>query len=902
MMNVLAIDTSTGHVVSGIVQVPADGGDPVTLATVDVDSPRGHMELLTPGILQGLDAAGLTPGDIDAVVVGTGPGPFTGLRVGMATAAAFGDALGVPVHGVPSVAAVAATLPDITAADGDDAPDTTAAGTETAADGDDAPARAAQVTDRREVLVITDARRREWYHARYALSPGTAGTAPALETLSPPAVDTPAAAVAAAPAGVPVLVASGVAAQVRELFGPDRRILDDDAHPSARSLVRAALATGADLRADAPPLRALYLRRPDAAEPKPRAVSPALTGDVTARTSAEPTADTPAPGERPVVVTLPPEAAPRCAELEQQLFPGDSPWPVEGFIAEITAPRTHFLGLVLPDDPAAATGADGEGAPTAATGADRKGAPTAATGADRDAADRGATVTGEVIGYAGIAVNGPAADPECEIHTIGIDPRHQGRGWAHLLMEPLMELADQLGAPVYLEVRTDNDAARGLYRSYGFEEVGLRRNYYQPSGADAYTMVRPARRADTADGGTDRTDGAADRGTDATPDGDVTVVLGIESSCDETGVGVVALDRRADGGHRVELIADEVASSMDQHARFGGVVPEIASRAHLEALVPTVRAARRALRRRTGRDRPDAVAATIGPGLAGALLVGSAAAKAYAAAWQVPFYAVNHLGGHVAVDAVAGPGGNDAARAQQAPAGGDAARGAEGAPDGGDTLGHAVALLVSGGHTQILEVDGIGHPMRELGGTLDDAAGEAYDKVARLLGLGYPGGPVIDRLAATGDPVAVAFPRGLTRPGDAPYDFSFSGLKTAVARYVEQAERDGRTIAVADLCASFQEAVVDVLTAKAVRACVDTGATTLLLGGGVSANRRLRELARQRCDAAGVALRVPPLRLCTDNGVMTATLAAELIAAGEGPSGLGVGSYPSLDVAVPLVR
>ncbi|MDH2455620.1 tRNA (adenosine(37)-N6)-threonylcarbamoyltransferase complex transferase subunit TsaD [Corynebacterium bovis] len=382
----------------------------------------------------------------------------------------------------------------------------------------------------------------------------------------------------------------------------------------------------------------------------------------------------------------------------------------------------------------------------------------------------------------------------------------------------------------------------------------------------------------------------------------MTVVLGIESSCDETGVGVVALDRRADGGHRVELIADEVASSMDQHARFGGVVPEIASRAHLEALVPTVRAARRALRRRTGRDRPDAVAATIGPGLAGALLVGSAAAKAYAAAWQVPFYAVNHLGGHVAVDAVSGAGGNDAARAQVTPAGGDAARGAEGTPAGGDTLGHAVALLVSGGHTQILEVDGIGHPMRELGGTLDDAAGEAYDKVARLLGLGYPGGPVIDRLAATGDPAAVAFPRGLTRPGDAPYDFSFSGLKTAVARYVEQAERDGRTIAVADLCASFQEAVVDVLTAKAVRACVDTGATTLLLGGGVSANRRLRELARQRCDAAGVALRVPPLRLCTDNGVMTATLAAELIAAGERPSGLGVGSDPSLDVAVPLVR
>ncbi|MCZ9309343.1 tRNA (adenosine(37)-N6)-threonylcarbamoyltransferase complex transferase subunit TsaD [Corynebacterium uberis] len=346
------------------------------------------------------------------------------------------------------------------------------------------------------------------------------------------------------------------------------------------------------------------------------------------------------------------------------------------------------------------------------------------------------------------------------------------------------------------------------------------------------------------------------------------IILGIESSCDETGVGIVELS--ADGAVRV--LANAVASSMDQHARFGGVVPEIASRAHLESMVPVMDEALR----QAGIARPDAVAATVGPGLAGALLVGASAAKAYAAAWGVPFYGVNHLGGHVAVASLEG-----------------------------DALGHAVALLVSGGHTQILEVPGPGLPMRELGSTLDDAAGEAYDKVARLLGLGYPGGPVIDTLARRGNPQAIAFPRGLTKRVDEErghaYDFSFSGLKTAVARYVEAAEREGRTIDVADVCASFQEAVCDVLTAKAVRACVDVQAPTLLLGGGVAANSRLRELAQQRCAAAGVALRVPSPALCTDNGLMIATVAAQLIHAGAAPSGLQVGTNPSLEVEVPLV-
>ena len=341
------------------------------------------------------------------------------------------------------------------------------------------------------------------------------------------------------------------------------------------------------------------------------------------------------------------------------------------------------------------------------------------------------------------------------------------------------------------------------------------------------------------------------------------IVLGIESSCDETGAGLV---RITDGAP--ELLGHALASSQDEHARFGGVVPEIASRAHLEAMTATVRAAFD--NAGIGYRDVDAVAVTCGPGLAGALLVGVAAAKAYAAAWDVPLYGVNHLAGHVAAD----------------------------------TLEHGVlptptlALLVSGGHTQLLRVDDLAGDITELGSTVDDAAGEAYDKVARLLGLGYPGGPVIDKLARDGNPLAVRFPRGLTGPRDAPYDFSFSGLKTAVARHVEAAERAGRLVDVPDVCASFQEAVVDVLTAKTVRAATDLGIGTVVIAGGVAANRRLRQLAEERCAAAGLTLRVPRPGLCTDNGAMIAAVGAHVVAAGGAPSGPLLTGDPGLPVSV----
>ncbi len=341
--------------------------------------------------------------------------------------------------------------------------------------------------------------------------------------------------------------------------------------------------------------------------------------------------------------------------------------------------------------------------------------------------------------------------------------------------------------------------------------------------------------------------------------------MGIESSCDETGVGIVR--RHPDGS--CELLADEVASSVAEHARFGGVVPEIASRAHLEAIVPAVR---RALST-AGIVAPDALAVTIGPGLAGALLVGVAAAKAYAAAWDIPFYALNHLGGHVAVDTLEhGP------------------------------MPPCVALLVSGGHTHLLHVEDLSRPLVELGSTVDDAAGEAFDKVARLLGLGYPGGPALDAAAVTGDPAAIAFPRGMTGPRDARHDFSFSGLKTAVARYVEAQHRQGvDELPIPDIAASFQEAVADVLTMKAVRAAQDVGVDTLVLGGGATANTRIRSMAEERCAAAGLTLRIPKPRLCTDNGVMIAALGAHMIGGGAEPSPLSVASDPGLPVSVSQV-
>jgi len=338
------------------------------------------------------------------------------------------------------------------------------------------------------------------------------------------------------------------------------------------------------------------------------------------------------------------------------------------------------------------------------------------------------------------------------------------------------------------------------------------------------------------------------------------LVLGIETSCDETGAGLVR-------GH--ELLADAIASSVAEHARFGGVVPEVASRAHLEAMVPAVDRALATAGVRLG--QVDAIAVTAGPGLAGALQVGVSAAKAYALALGKPLYAVNHLAAHIAVDQL----------------------------EHGPLPRPVVALLVSGGHSSLLLVPDVTAEVLPLGATIDDAAGEAYDKVARLLGMGFPGGPPIDAAAGAGDGAAIAFPRGKYRDGT--LDFSFSGLKTSVARWVQARQQAGLPVPVADVAASFQEAVADVLTRKAIDACRAHDVKDLIIGGGVAANSRLRALAAERCEAAGIRLRVPRPGLCTDNGAMVAALGSELVAQGAPASQLDVPADSSLPVTTVLV-
>ena len=443
-----------------------------------------------------------------------------------------------------------------------------------------------------------------------------------------------------------------------------------------------------------------------------------------------------------------------------------------------------------------------------------------------------------VIGYAGLSK--VTSSDSADIQTIAVSDSHRRKGIGRELMKRLIQKAASLSAnTLWLEVREDRPAPQALYMELGFEAVDRREKYYQPDGVAAIVMKL-----------------ALSAQAKLEP-----LVIGIETSCDETGIGIV---------RGSTLLANVISSSMDQHARFGGVVPEIAARAHLEAIDSTLQMALQDAG--ISLQEIDAVAVTNGPGLAGALMVGVGAAKALAVAIDKPIYAVNHLVAHVAVDVL----------------------------ERGELEVPCVALLVSGGHTSLLLVRDLLNDVQLLGETIDDAAGEAFDKIARVLGLSYPGGPEIDRVAKDGNPKAIRFPRGLTLPKDMEkhrYDFSFSGLKTAVARHVELAEQKGEQISIPDVAASFREAVVDVLVSKAINACLENNVPRLILGGGVVANARLREEAESRCAEAGIELRIPALSLCTDNGAMIASLAAQKIMAGVAPNDLDFGVYSTLPVS-----
>ena len=442
-----------------------------------------------------------------------------------------------------------------------------------------------------------------------------------------------------------------------------------------------------------------------------------------------------------------------------------------------------------------------------------------------------------VVAYGGVML----ADDGAHLMDIAVEPSMRSEGVARDLLWRLAADAAARGSErMTLEVAPSNAAALGLYRSAAFDVVGSRPGYYSETGEDALVLwsrpLAPHLRAREAAGA----------GHD--------VILAIETSCDETAASVMR-------GGREEL-SNVVASQVDFHARFGGVVPEIASRKHTEAIVPVVDEALSAAG--VGFEDLHAIAVTHGPGLVGALVVGLAYAKGLALASGLPLIGVNHLEGHIYAARLIDP----------------------------DLAPPLVALLVSGGHTMLVHAPEWGR-YEVLGRTLDDAAGEAFDKVAKLLGLGYPGGPVISRLAAEGDPAAIAFPRPMLRSGD--LDVSLSGLKTAVIQYVEAERSAGRDLRLPDIAASFQAAVIDVQIAKTVRAAVEHHVGSVVLAGGVAANPALREGLRAALGEHDIGLSVPPLGLCTDNASMIAAAAHDHALAGRF-LGLSADAVPNLRI------
>lgn len=460
-----------------------------------------------------------------------------------------------------------------------------------------------------------------------------------------------------------------------------------------------------------------------------------------------------------------------------------------------------------------------------------------------------AAYEGEALaGYAG----GWIVDGQVQILKVGVDPAMRRRGIARELLAHVAADARDLGASrCSLEVRAGNVGAQELYAALGFRSLGVRPRYYS-DGEDAVIMEGPLPLARHDAAGMELVVGAASDDARSLRDEvqtDVSretserrpLILAIESSCDETAAAIV------DGNGT--LIADVVASQIDFHARFGGVVPEIASRKHIEAICGVcdecfdVAASALGIERLTWRDL-DSIAVTYAPGLVGALVVGVAFAKGAAWAAGKPFIGVNHLEGHLYANKIGAP----------------------------DFQPPAVVSLVSGGNTLLVHMKGWGD-YETLGATIDDAVGEAFDKVAKALGLGYPGGPVISREAAKGDPNAIPFPRAMMHSGD--LRFSLSGLKTAVVTYINNERAAGRELNVPNICASFQQAVVDVQVKKAEMALEQTGARTFCLGGGVAANPALRDAYEQLCERLHVRLTLPPLSACGDNAGMIALVALD---------------------------
>ncbi len=856
---VLAFDTANEVVAIGVGVLRQSDRTIETAASVEVAARRASNTTLLPAIDKTLRDLGIPRESIACVAVGRGPGSFTGVRIAMATAKGVASALGVGLVGVSSLDAVAWGVWD--------------------------------AGERGPLAVVADAMRKEVYPVRYAV--GEAGP----QRLEADRVVKAQAAAAElsgeeGPRPETMLAGDGLC-KYADLFAPCGQALDQALWtPTGRGLLLAVQALWQ--AGDADPFDAarhnpafalpVYTRLSDAEENERVRLAKndpknLVTGvqDVAAaeeaaglrrdrRTTMNDTAILNARADAAGLTYKPLDAAHAAdvAALEAQVMGSDA-WNEALVADELPRPdRTWWAAYAEADGGRAEAGAEASGAAAAPGSASVSDGTSTSAGASTPSAPDSAAAPApagasagreRLVGYAG----GWVVDGQVQILKVGVDAAFRRRGIARELLSRVAADGRDLGANTCsLEVRAGNVGARTFYESLGMHALGTRPRYYS-DGEDALIMEGPLPVAsrDVAGMALD-VNGA--RATQVLPHdqqlssesgvagSDLAshrpLILAIESSCDETAAAIV------DGSG--ELAADVVASQIDFHARFGGVVPEIASRKHIEAVCGVCdecfdRAAQAlSIPHLTWHDL-DAVAVTYAPGLVGALVVGVAFAKGAAWAADKPFIGVHHLEGHLYANKIGAP----------------------------DFAPPAVVSLVSGGNTLLVHMKDWGD-YETLGATIDDAVGEAFDKVAKALGLGYPGGPAISREASRGDARAIPFPRAMMHSGD--LRFSLSGLKTAVVTHINNERAAGRELNVPDICASFQQAVVDVQVKKAETALRQTGARTFCLGGGVAANPVLREAYEKLCGRLGVRLIMPPLSACGDNAGMIALVALDRFA------------------------
>lgn len=775
---VLALDTSSDMLCCTVVRM---GQEVDLLASRDHMCRRHANEELVNTSLAALSDAGLAMQDVDAVLVGRGPGSFTGVRIGIATAKGLSCGLGKPLYG-------ASTL--------------------------DATAWTAWLAGVRGTLAVAmDAMRGEVYPGIYTLDDEGAHRTFASETVQK--ADACVADWCARDDAAELMLTGNGLIKYRTKYEAAgfRRFVDESLwFPTGYALALAAAQQTAahpwDPKTcgtgDPALVLPVYTRLSDAEENERQRLGLSQPASVEVTGVADELANMHLQ-LRPMSVN----DVEQVAALEAAAFADDvhEAWSRALFEEELALPgRTWWVAHDM----------------------------------------------GTIVGFAGGELAGDTLDVLDVV--VAKDRRRQGIGGR--LMQRLAYDGHVLGAQsMTLEVWQENGVAQALYESLGFVKAGLRKNYYG-RGNDAIIMTAtlplviapdvtvPEPQASVRPWPPElpaKDEEARKRIVAASP-----LVLAIESSCDETAMAVI------DGCGRI--VSNVVATQIDFHARFGGVVPEIASRKHTEAIVGVYEEtlARAGEKLGVGSLAPSdlaAVGVTAGPGLVGALVVGVAFAKGLCGAANLPLIAVNHLEGHLLANLFATP----------------------------DLQPPFVASLVSGGNTMLVHVRGWGD-YELLGATIDDAVGEAFDKVAKALGLGYPGGPVISRLSAKGNPRAIQFPRAMMHSGD--YRFSLSGLKTAVITYIQGENKAGRPIHLPDLAASFEAAVIDVQVAKAVRAIEETGATDFCVGGGVAANPKLREAYKRTFERRGVRVTVPPFAACGDNGAMIALAALRSYKAG----------------------